>query len=258
MSEENESIAGLNALFAICASKRVTNTDKRKSAYVLTRDQVEVLEKAGLVIRHESQSIEVKLVGEDTTEVTASYYLSIREGANRTPEPRMGRNFISSWLQVGDKVTLATDGVAIFAFRDEKIRSDPEPVSCIRAAAKRMSTSRLRQLLPSPNAAVPRRTVSRYEFVRSTAVVELALRRAASRCEFPECTASLFRVSGGDVYLEVHHVVWLREGGVDALENVAALCPHCHRALHSAHNRAALKSVLQSHIATLPKEIVEL
>ncbi|TAL84944.1 MAG: HNH endonuclease [Rhodanobacter sp.] len=51
--------------------------------------------------------------------------------------------------------------------------------------------------------------------------------------------------------LEVHHVVPLAEHGDDTLANAAALCPHCHRELHSGKNRKDRRKMLAAHIATL-------
>lgn len=36
----------------------------------------------------------------------------------------------------------------------------------------------------------------------------------------------------GQPYLESHHIRWLSKGGRDSLDNVAALCPNCHRRMH--------------------------
>ncbi len=40
------------------------------------------------------------------------------------------------------------------------------------------------------------------------------------------------RASDGTVYLEVHHIDFLSEGGRDTLDNAVALCPTCHRLMH--------------------------
>lgn len=41
-----------------------------------------------------------------------------------------------------------------------------------------------------------------------------------------------FYDKNGYPYLESHHITWLSEGGDDALNNVVALCPNCHRRMH--------------------------
>ena len=37
----------------------------------------------------------------------------------------------------------------------------------------------------------------------------------------------------GTHYLEVHHIDQLAKGGADTVENAVALCPNCHRKMHS-------------------------
>lgn len=70
--------------------------------------------------------------------------------------------------------------------------------------------------------------------VRDPQVVADALRLAKGVCQ--GCGAdknSLFeRASDGLVYLEVHHIDFLSEGGRDTLDNAIALCPTCHRLMH--------------------------
>ncbi len=53
----------------------------------------------------------------------------------------------------------------------------------------------------------------------------------------PACFASLpspapFKRPDGSDYLEVHHIIFLADEGPDTTENVAALCPSCHRECH--------------------------
>lgn len=251
MPAQTEVATKLKTLFVKSASKRVSKTDKSKSAYVLTRQQVGVLEAAGLKLTNSPKTIEVQLIGETPDHVKASYYLSVRAGADRAPEPRMGRDFISIWLECDDEVTIATDGVSLFAFRTNQVQCEPAPELLVRSATKRISDQRLQEMLPKPGAGVPRVSVSRSEFVRSPAVVELALRRSEGECEFPGCKTPLFRTSEGRPYLEVHHINWLRNGGLDSLENVVALCPRCHRALHSAAERQVLNAEMEAHLSSI-------
>jgi len=80
--------------------------------------------------------------------------------------------------------------------------------------------------------------VERGEFERSVVVRESALRRAAGACEYPGCSRALFEGENGRPYLEVHHVIWLKNGGPDHVSNAAVVCPHCHRARHHAKDQA--------------------
>ncbi len=53
-----------------------------------------------------------------------------------------------------------------------------------------------------------------------------------------------FKDRNGQPYLEAHHIIWMARGGNDTKENLAALCPNCHRKMHIldlAEDRAYLK-----------------
>ena len=41
----------------------------------------------------------------------------------------------------------------------------------------------------------------------------------------------------GDPYLETHHIEWLSKGGEDTIDNTVALCPNCHRRMHSLNSK---------------------
>jgi hypothetical protein len=58
-----------------------------------------------------------------------------------------------------------------------------------------------------------------------TATRSVVLLEAAYRCGSPRCRHILT--------LELHHIVWVREGGGNVPENLIALCPNCH-SLHTA------------------------
>jgi 5-methylcytosine-specific restriction protein A len=63
-------------------------------------------------------------------------------------------------------------------------------------------------------------------------VAELAIRRAEGTCQLCEEPAP-FKDKKGKPCLEHHHIVWLSQGGEDNIENTVALCPNCHRKMHS-------------------------
>ena len=42
-----------------------------------------------------------------------------------------------------------------------------------------------------------------------------------------------FKTKDGTPYLETHHIVWLSNGGEENPDNTVALCPNCHRKMHS-------------------------
>jgi 5-methylcytosine-specific restriction protein A len=69
------------------------------------------------------------------------------------------------------------------------------------------------------------------QFTRNANVAEYAVRRANGVCELCEASAP-FEDNQGKPFLEVHHIVWLSKEGEDTIDNVAALCPNCHRRMH--------------------------
>ncbi|OOY19596.1 hypothetical protein BMI86_13225 [Thioclava sp. DLFJ5-1] len=76
-----------------------------------------------------------------------------------------------------------------------------------------------------------RRIVKTVAYSRNPDVVAERLYQANGTCDHCKKRAPFTRISGG-AYLEVHHIIPLSEGGMDVLENAAALCPNCHREAH--------------------------
>jgi 5-methylcytosine-specific restriction enzyme A len=66
--------------------------------------------------------------------------------------------------------------------------------------------------------------------IRSEAIKSYALKRANGDCEGCSQPAPFF--SKGGPFLEVHHIERIADGGPDHPENVAALCPNCHKRAH--------------------------
>ena len=66
---------------------------------------------------------------------------------------------------------------------------------------------------------------------RNPEIAAYAKRRANSICDLCGNPAP-FTDKNGHPYLESHHIKWLSDGGADAIENVVALCPNCHRKMH--------------------------
>ena len=90
---------------------------------------------------------------------------------------------------------------------------------------------------PLPEAAPPS-PVRRAEVlrqVRAAWVRQQALWAAAGHCGDCKQPAP-FLTPQGRPFLEVHHILPLARGGADALANVIALCPNCHRQRHHGPN----------------------
>ena len=69
-------------------------------------------------------------------------------------------------------------------------------------------------------------------YIRNPDVAEFAKRRANGICQLCKKDAP-FKDRDNIPYLEVHHIIWLSKGGKDSIQNAVAICPNCHRKLHS-------------------------
>lgn len=116
--------------------------------------------------------------------------------------------------------------------------------------ARKLTDSELREKAKKTGRKKPgSRSVSTEEFQRNQFVAEYAKRRADGFCELCGSTAP-FLNKRKEPYLETHHVVWLAKGGEDTVENTVALCPNCHRKMHSLNLKSDadfLLSKLKEH-----------
>ena len=64
--------------------------------------------------------------------------------------------------------------------------------------------------------------------VRNNTIRSYTIERSKGICESCE-TPAPFTTKNGTPYLEVHHLIPLSKGGPDHPQNVAAVCPNCHR-----------------------------
>ena len=79
----------------------------------------------------------------------------------------------------------------------------------------------------------PKRTLTEVLVTqRSNKVKSYAKLRADGVCELCKKPAP-FYTKHGEAYLEVHHIIPLKDNGPDETSNVVALCPNCHRKMHS-------------------------
>lgn len=74
---------------------------------------------------------------------------------------------------------------------------------------------------------------------RSAAIRAYGLNRAAGFCEYCKSKAP-FITADGILYLEVHHIKKLADGGPDHPDSIIALCPNCHRRAHYGADREAV------------------
>jgi hypothetical protein len=95
--------------------------------------------------------------------------------------------------------------------------------------------------------------VKRTGFVynRDPNVRETVRLRANGYCEF--CGNMGFRMIGGAIYVETHHVVPLSENGSDHASNVIALCPSDHREAHYGENQIELRQQMLEKLKAITR-----
>ncbi len=98
--------------------------------------------------------------------------------------------------------------------------------------AKNRSDEEIRKRAKMSRGEPVRRIIASAVYDRNADVIEAAKRRAGGKCQLCVKEAP-FDKKNGEPYLETHHIVWLSEGGHDVIENTVALCPNCHRKMHS-------------------------
>lgn len=112
----------------------------------------------------------------------------------------------------------------------------PEPIILKKQEQQHIKASKLtneelkRRASRSRGAGV--RTTSATTYERDPYVSEYAKRRAEGICQLCHSPAP-FKDKKGQPYLETHHIEWLSQGGQDIIDNTTALCPNCHRKMHT-------------------------
>ncbi len=241
--------------------KTVSKTDRSKAAYVPTQEQVAAIEAAGILpaIPRPAPDFKITVLSDPRrTSIRASYYHSRRsKQAKRLPEPRMGHELITSWLETGDRLLIGNVGSTVFAQKLSALepsaatrRAFPSAAAALAAAAAAAAAEIVRRAKKAKGKP-KRHVVTRNEFFRNQYVVAAVIMRANEKCEMPGCECCLFKKDDGSMYLEAHHIVPLGEGGDDSLANAAALCPHHHRVLHFSKDRKSLRKLLATHIASI-------
>jgi predicted HNH restriction endonuclease len=78
------------------------------------------------------------------------------------------------------------------------------------------------------------------EYKRNPFIALYVKKKADGVCQLCENTAP-FHLENKEPYLEVHHIKWLSQGGEDSINNAVALCPNCHRKMHSLNLKEDIK-----------------
>lgn len=79
---------------------------------------------------------------------------------------------------------------------------------------------------------------------RDKSVSEYAKRQANGFCQLCGNPAP-FKDKNQRPYLEAHHIIWLADGGGDAINNVVGLCPNCHRKMYQLNLEEDINKLLK-------------
>lgn len=87
--------------------------------------------------------------------------------------------------------------------------------------------------------------------VRDAQVAEGVRCRDGHKCVLCKRNEHAVVADSGLHYVEVHHVVYLSQGGRDAADNMVTLCPHHHAEIHhaTAKRRGELDSQIQAYLS---------
>ena len=119
------------------------------------------------------------------------------------------------------------------------------------AISMTLADARRIALAAAAGGAMPaKESAARTLYVRSKAVRDYVLMRAAGRCESCDQPAPFIR-KNGTPYLEPHHTTRVSDGGPDHPRFVRVVCPACHRELHFGVGGEAKNAALQERLRAL-------
>jgi hypothetical protein len=237
-------------IFDDFSTKIVSKTDKEKGAYVVNAAQKAVIAAASIAPTKgpSNRLLQFSVLGSANGTLSVSYYNSLREGAGRTPETRMGRDIVG-WVEIGDLLTIGRIGDQLFFAKEKPDAAQPRTDDLGRQIAKSVDRTKIFAKALERKGPPPKRQRIINDFVRDPYIVAAALARSNAQCEMPKCVSELFNREDDRPYLEVHHITPLSEGGDDTLINAAALCPSCHRELHFGKLRLQKRKILRDEIS---------
>lgn len=139
-------------------------------------------------------------------------------------------------VQSNPNATVSSDLLKQILLREPEIVSEPEQIE--------QSVQQLLTQIDELDKSTEIRTSLRQQFIRSEKIREYARLRSNGTCELCENPAP-FRDKFNRPFLETHHIIFLSQGGQDSVENVAALCPNCHRKIHNLNLDSDVTKLLQ-------------
>ena len=105
-----------------------------------------------------------------------------------------------------------------------------------------LSNYQLRMKVKKSRVHSGRKRVLGYQNERDAYVNAYTKRRASGICDLCDKPAP-FNKKNGEPYLESHHIIWLSNGGEDSIKNTVALCPNCHRKMHTLNLNKDVKKL---------------
>lgn len=115
-------------------------------------------------------------------------------------------------------------------FEDSVRKASGKPLDQLKKQAEKNKS----QSVPS--------TVQAKVYHRDPVIAAYVKRRANGYCQLCGMKAP-FVDRNGEPYLECHHLNWLSQGGQDAADNCAALCPNCHRKMHAINDPEDIRAL---------------
>jgi len=183
--------------------------------------------------------------------IKKSYYADLAKQFNRTEkafEFRM-QNISYVYSSLGrDWVTgfkpAKNVGVKVAQRIEELINGIEESHSNLPATFQAQVDSQLSKTdieIPKGTTSPEKLVTSVTQYKRNACVVAYVLKKADGICECCGNNAP-FSKDNGELFLEVHHLKRLADGGSDTICNAVAICPNCHRELHYGGSRKKLLS----------------
>lgn len=156
----------------------------------------------------------------------------------------------ASWYELtGTDKTKQSRKIIVFNLIPvETAATNPDIPVKIAQSTKTPSLDKLRQAAYAASGgdkAISKPSNAKREYYeRSDEVRYYVLARAKGICEACD-QAAPFRKKGGTPYLEPHHTTRLADEGLDHPASVGAICPTCHRRIHSGEDGAQWNGKLQ-------------
>ena len=143
------------------------------------------------------------------------------------------------WKEAHDEVRdLSLLEYAYWLYSDEGFGRPPKEKAMTQS---RPMLSKLREELRDYDSKHSKKRLTEYEqTVRNAKVTAFVKERANGFCQLCGKPAPFYNVNG-EPYLECHHIIWISNNGPDEPSNAVALCPNCHRKMHTLKEESDIK-----------------